>query len=188
MHAAITDFLLDIIQNAIEADAAVVTVAVNQTETELECTITDDGKGMTKQELTQIQDPFYTDGKKHSARKVGLGVPFLIQSAESAGGNVTIHSEKGKGTVCRFSFDPIHIDCPPMGDIPGTFLAALSYPGDHELLIERSLFRTGEKSSYEVSRLELIETVGSLSTAGSLNLVKLYLVSQEDFVLDSDRE
>jgi len=148
----------------------------------LECTITDDGKGMTKQELNQIQDPFYTDGRKHSARKVGLGVPFLIQAVEAAGGNVTIHSEKGKGTVCRFSFDPLHIDCPPLGDIPGSFLAALSYPGDHELIIERSLSHVGEKSSYEVSRLELIEAVGSLSTAGSLNLVKLFLHSQEDSV------
>jgi len=184
MHAAVTDFLLDIIQNSIEAEAAVVTVVFNQTETVLECSITDDGKGITPEELNQIQDPFYTDGSKHSARKVGLGVPFLFQAAEAAEGKVTIHSEKGKGTECRFSFNPKHIDCPPLGDIPGTFLAAISYPGDHELIIERSLFRAGEKSSYEVSRLELIEAVGSLSTAGSLNLVKLFLHSQEDSVMD----
>ena len=186
MHAAVTDFLLDTIQNSIEAEAAVVTIVLNQTGTELACSVTDDGKGMTQQELNQIQDPFYTDGSKHSARKVGLGVPFLMQAAEAAGGNVTIRSEKGKGTVCRFTFDPTHIDCPPMGDIPGTFLAALSYPGDHELIIERSLSRIAGTSSYEVFRSELIEAVGSLSIAGSLNLVKLFLHSQEDSLMDQE--
>ncbi|MBL7007128.1 MAG: ATP-binding protein, partial [Spirochaetia bacterium] len=47
MHAAVTDFLLDIIQNSIEANAEVVDVVINQSETVLECSITDDGKGMT---------------------------------------------------------------------------------------------------------------------------------------------
>ncbi|MBC8452403.1 MAG: ATP-binding protein [Spirochaetes bacterium] len=186
MHAAVTDFLLDIIQNSIEANAEVVDVVINQSETVLECSITDDGKGMTPEELDQIEDPFYTDGSKHSARKVGLGIPFLMQAAESTGGNAAISSEKGIGTVCRFSFDPAHIDCPPTGDIPGTFLAALSYPGGHELRITRILTRTGIKSSYEISRLELVEALGSLSTAGTLHLVKLFLDSQEDSIMDSE--
>ncbi|NQT57353.1 MAG: sensor histidine kinase [Bacteroidetes bacterium] len=184
MHASVTDFLLDIIQNSIEAEAAVVNIVLDQTETVFACSITDDGKGMTKDELNQIQNPFYTDGKKHSARKVGLGIPFLIQAAETAGGNVTIRSEKGKGTTCRFSFDPTHIDCPPLGDVPGTFLAAVSYPGDHELVIDRSISRLGEKHSYKIARSELIEAVGSLSLAGSLSLVKLFLGSQENSVMD----
>lgn len=47
---------------------------------------------MDEETLKKVKDPFFTDGEKHKERKVGLGIPFLIQ-AEAAGGNLTFQSD-----------------------------------------------------------------------------------------------
>ena len=39
---------------------------------------------MTDEELKKAVDPFYTDGLKHKKRKVGLGLPFMIQAVQQA--------------------------------------------------------------------------------------------------------
>jgi hypothetical protein len=41
---------------------------------------------MTPAILKKIQDPFFTDGTKHIKRKVGLGIPFLMQAVSLSGG------------------------------------------------------------------------------------------------------
>ena len=51
--------------------------------------------GMTPEEAGKVLDPFFTT---RTTRKVGLGVPFFKQAAESAGGSFQIGSEEGKGT------------------------------------------------------------------------------------------
>ena len=55
-----------------------------------------------------VYEPFYTT---RTTRKVGLGLPFLIQNAEQTGGSVTLTSEPGKGTEVRAVFHSDHIDC-----------------------------------------------------------------------------
>ena len=67
--------------------------------------------------MVLIRNPFYTT---RTTRKVGLGLPFLIQNAEQTGGNVEISSIQGKGTVVVACFVSSHIDCPPWGDLAGT--------------------------------------------------------------------
>ncbi len=177
MHFAVSDFLLDLIQNSVEAEAGTITVEVTEDRGRLEAAVADDGKGMDEQELERAKDPFYTDGRKHAGRKVGLGIPFLLQSLELAGGSSRFESRKGEGTTLSFSFPADGLDTPPLGDLPGLILSAMCFDGDYELIVRRrALLRNVE---YEIRRSELIETVGPLTDAGALVAVREFLASQE---------
>jgi hypothetical protein len=138
--------------------------------------VRDDGKGMDDREIARSLDPFVTDGRKHPARKVGLGLPFLKQAIDQSGGSFSLKSEKGKGTDVAFRFDRGQIDCPPLGDVPGLFLSILCLPGKQEMTIERT--KTG--LSYVLKKSELAEALGDLEHGSSLVLLKQYLRSQEE--------
>ncbi|MCL2759735.1 MAG: ATP-binding protein, partial [Treponema sp.] len=137
--------------------------------------IKDNGKGMTEEELKRALDPFVTDGIKHPNRKVGLGLPFLAQTAEQSGGGWDIKSEKGKGTTVSAWFDAGNVDTPPLGDIPGMFRTILMFDSKAEIIIRRKL----NDEEYEVCKTELAEALGGLEDAGSLVLLDQYLRSLE---------
>ncbi|MBU0927639.1 MAG: HAMP domain-containing histidine kinase [Spirochaetes bacterium] len=177
MHFAVCDFLLDLVQNSVEAGARTVSVSVTEGRGLVEACVSDDGKGMDEEELERAKDPFYTDGLKHSRRKVGLGIPFLLQSLELAGGSYGLSSRKGEGTRFSFAFPADGLDTPPLGDVAGLFLSAMCFDGDYELLIRRKAEARGV--DYEIRRSEIIEAVGSLDDAGALVSVREYLASQE---------
>lgn len=140
--------------------------------------VRDDGKGMDREELARAIDPFFTDGVKHPHRKVGLGLPFLIQTAEQSGGGWNIDSEKGKGTLVEAWFDPDNIDAPPEGDVPGMFRSVLMFRGPREIAIRRS--RDGDEPlDYELRKSELEDALGGLEDSGALVLLGRYLRSQE---------
>ena len=125
--------ILDIAENSVRAGASLIeiTVSVQSQEDTLTVVITDNGCGMTQEEKEMVQDPFYTT---RTTRKVGLGVPFFKQAAESTGGSFRIDSEKGKGTAVTAVFGLSHIDRMPLGDISSTI---------HTLIVfnEKSDFR-----------------------------------------------
>jgi len=92
MHFTLCDMFSDLTQNAVEAGARTITVELDQSPARIGFRVKDDGKGMTAEELQKASDPFYTDGIKHPGRKIGLGIPFLIQTADSTGGTWLISS------------------------------------------------------------------------------------------------
>jgi hypothetical protein len=180
MHNSIADFLLDIIQNSIEAESDAVEVVIEDTEKFFSCTIKDNGRGMSESELNRIRDPFYTDGKKHVKRKVGLGIPFLEQMTEMTGGILDIRSKPGEGTEIFFSFKSDHIDTPPVGNIPSAVLAAMTYPADFELLVSYAVSRKGASDGYELRRSELVDILGDLRNGRSQALLRKYIMSQDE--------
>lgn len=111
--------ILDIAENSVRAQASHVeiTVSVQPKEDILTVMIRDDGCGMTPEQVEKVQDPFFTT---RTTRKVGLGIPFFKQAAESTGGSFQIRSEKGKGTEVTAVFGLSHIDRMPLGDISST--------------------------------------------------------------------
>jgi hypothetical protein len=136
---------------------------------------------MTKEELDRAKDPFVTDGIKHPNRKVGLGLPFLIQTSVMSGGGWDLQSEKGKGTTAEGWFNTGHVDTPPLGDIPGMFRVILTSDTTAEIIIRRCLLSDdGTKNEYEVQKSELVEALGGLEDAGSLVLLDQYLRSLEN--------
>lgn len=179
MHRTICDFVLDILQNSIEAGASLIVLDFIESREQLKVFVSDNGCGMEEDELAAAQDPFFTGGGKHAGRRVGLGIPFLMQAIQQAGGDFQIDSRKGEGTSVTFTFALEHIDTPPVGSVPETFAAALAYPGNFELVINRSRSRSGEEQGYSVTRSELHEALGGFEAAGAHALLREYLRSQE---------
>jgi hypothetical protein len=179
MHASLCDFVLDIAQNSHEAGARLIEIDFYETESELSVRVEDDGSGMTEAERAKALDPFYTDGKKHVRRRVGLGIPFLVQTLEMTGGRWSLESEKGKGTRFSFSFDLGHLDTPPIGDAAALFLAAFTMDGEYELILDRKKKREGLALEYRLSRTELREAAGELYDAQAIALARTFLLSQE---------
>jgi len=175
VHYALGDYVLDITQNAVEAGSREVVVELVETEGGFRVAVRDDGRGMTRDERARALDPFYTDGTKHARRKVGLGLPFLVEAVELAGGSWSLESEKGVGTVVEFDFPSASVDSPPVGSVPDLIFGLLCLPGDHEMIVRRS----GPRGSYELRRSELADAVGGLERVSSLALLKEYLASME---------
>jgi len=181
MHFTLVDLVTDIAQNACEAKAELIELELSEDAAakEFRFLVRDNGKGMTEKELGQAIDPFITDGIKHPHRKVGLGLPFLIQTAMQSNGGWDIQSEKGKGTTVTAWFDTGNVDTPPAGDIPGLFRTVLMFDCSAEIVIRRSKQTDGNRDEYEVLKSELIEALGGLENAGSLVLLDQYLRSLE---------
>jgi hypothetical protein len=192
LHFTLSDLVADITQNAAEAGAGRVELEVRETYTgrgnvgrmaegEFRFIVRDNGQGMSREEQGRAVDPFVSDGKKHPARKVGLGIPFLIQTAEQSGGGWDLRSEKGSGTIISAWFDMNNVDTPPQGDLPGMFRTVLLFEGPGEVCIRR--VRMGgnlEALDYEVRKTDLAEALGGLEDTGSLVLLDRYLRSLEE--------
>lgn len=107
--------ILDIAQNSIVANATLIEIGVEVDSSDfLTITIKDNGKGMDEETVKNVINPFYTS---RTTRKVGLGVPFFKQAAESCGGSFEIQSQPGVGTAIKAVFDTNNIDYTPLGEV-----------------------------------------------------------------------
>ena len=89
--------LLNLLLNSIEASRSGNTVSVELKRTgahRVILSISDSGKGMTSEELSQAFDPFYTT----KATGTGLGLPIAKSIIDRHNGQVALASEPGKGT------------------------------------------------------------------------------------------
>lgn len=111
--------VMDIVQNSLSAGAGLVEISVleDQKADRLAIVVTDDGKGMTAEQVSHVIDPFYTT---RTTRKVGLGVPLFKMEAEMTGGEFSIQSSPGVGTTVKAQFVPSSVDMIPLGDINAT--------------------------------------------------------------------
>lgn len=137
--------------------------------------VSDTGPGMDEETRQRALDPFYSDGRKHPDRRVGLGLPFVRQVAEATGGRFLLESAVGTGTRVELEIPAMHPDAPPFSDPAGCFATLIAMGGDHELVIRRSW---GD-GFYELRRRELIEALGELESVGSQVLLRDYIASQE---------
>lgn len=117
--------ILDIVQNSISAGATRVTLTVDEAPGAdlLTIVIGDNGKGMTPEQVSRLSDPFFTS---RTTRKVGMGIPLLMDSARQSGGDVRIESEPGKGTEVTAVFGYSNIDRPPLGDVANALMLLVS--------------------------------------------------------------
>ena len=116
--------VLDIAENSVMAEATEVRIGIieDKSADRLSFSVEDNGRGMTKEFMSKVTDPFTTT---RTTRRVGMGLPFLKQSAELCGGGLEIVSEPGKGTKTTASFIMSSIDRPPLGDIPASLMALI---------------------------------------------------------------
>ena len=117
----IADHIMDIAQNAVKAGARNIRIYIEEIPGKiLKFVVEDDGPGMDEGTLSKVFDPFFTT-RDPKVRKVGLGLPFLKQSAEATGGYVKLKTKPGKGTRVEALFHLDHVDCQPVGDLPSIF-------------------------------------------------------------------
>jgi len=123
--------ILDIVENSIEAKATKIIIRVVEDIKRdlLTIEIKDNGKGIDKENLNKVFDPFYTT---RTTRRVGLGLPLLVQAAKEGGGGIKIESNPGKWTKVKATFQYSHIDRRPLGDMEKTITTLIvGNPGIH---------------------------------------------------------
>ena len=176
MHATLCDLMTDIVQNAVEANATEIELTIHENKKQIKFEVRDNGKGMNSETQAKAIDPFYSNGQKHTHRRVGLGLPFLLQTAEAAGGKATIESKEGEGTVIRFCAKAQHVDLPPFGEFSSTAAMMLTLMPEGELRIIKTL----NGQSYTLLRSELDEALGGIDRAENLSMLKTFIASQEE--------
>ena len=130
--------VLDIAQNSIVAGASLTEILIkeNTEEKTLLIGIYDNGKGMSEEQVKNVQDPFFTT---RTTRKVGMGIPLFKLAAEQTGGSFTITSELGVGTRVDALFKTDSIDFTPLGDIEATVSTIVSMNEDKDFVYTRSV-------------------------------------------------
>ena len=110
--------LLDIVQNSVRAGATEVDISFAlASDGVLEMQVRDDGCGMSPEFVEQVSNPFVTT---RTTRKIGLGIPLLMQNTTLSGGSVKIDSKQGAGTTITAYWHTDSIDCLPLGDLGST--------------------------------------------------------------------
>jgi len=125
--------ILDLAQNSIAAGATeiAITVAESTTANSLWITMADNGRGMEREVLEAVADPFFTT---RTTRRVGLGIPLLKAAAELCEGSLTVESVLGRGTTVEIYFKHDHIDRVPLGDMAATIAAIVAVNPSIEVL------------------------------------------------------
>ncbi len=87
--------LLNLVRNAVEAGAKVVTLRAATTDQALELSVADDGAGMTTEEAQRAFDPFFST----KPTGTGLGLAITRQVVEDHAGTIDVDSRPGGGTT-----------------------------------------------------------------------------------------
>ncbi|MFC7363609.1 MULTISPECIES: PAS domain-containing sensor histidine kinase [Bhargavaea] len=88
---------INLIKNALEASQEGTTLIVSlehYDDGHIVVAFSDEGSGMTDLQIKQVFLPFFTTKREGT----GLGLPFVLETAESMGGHLFVKSELGKGT------------------------------------------------------------------------------------------
>ncbi len=151
-------YVLDITMNSVRAGATEISVTLREEGEWLYFSVTDNGCGMTAEQVEKLSNPFFTTRK---TRKVGLGIPFLTMLAEMTGGGVTItskhesqHADHGTTTTAKFGRH--HLDFIPLGDMVETVKTLIQ--GSPE--INFTYTHTTEKGEVSLSCAEIREVLG----------------------------
>lgn len=167
--------ILDIAQNSVKAEASEITISLTEDESGmLTLEIGDNGCGMSEEMLSRVTDPFTTS---RTTRKVGLGLPFLKLAAEQTGGEMSIDSKLGEGTVVKAVFDTKSIDFTPLGDIISTVTTLVMGSPDIDFLFTHKAPGTDVRLDTKELRAVLGDDV-PLSSPDVIVWIKEYLKEQ----------
>lgn len=172
-------YVLDIAMNSVRAGADDIRITLHEEGEWLDFSVSDNGCGMTEQQLRHLSDPFFTTRK---TRKVGLGIPFLKMLAEMTGGSVHVASVPASagsahGTTTSARFGRRHIDFIPLGDLPGTVVTLIQGSPD----VNFTYLHENEKGTVRLSCAELHALLGdeiSLGEPEILSWIDGYLREQ----------
>ncbi len=121
----------------------------------LELTVSDTGHGFSESMMERIFDPYFTT--KGKGEGTGLGLAVVLGIVKSHGGEITVKSETGKGTIFKVYLPVIEngLESEPEDQTP--------IPGGNE----RILFVDDEEVLVNVGKLMLERLGYKVTTAGS---------------------
>jgi signal transduction histidine kinase len=92
---------LNLLQNAVEAidDDGEIQVSVERSESQVDVAVSDNGRGMTPEQISSAFDFNFT--KKAGRVRLRLGLATTKRAVEDAGGSLTLESRPGRGTDAR---------------------------------------------------------------------------------------
>ncbi len=93
---------VNILKNSIESitDNGIINLSVNLNSKKLEIKVSDNGCGMTPEELSNVTEMFYTTKKNGT----GLGVALSKEIVTAHNGTIKYTSTKNEGTLCTLTF------------------------------------------------------------------------------------
>jgi signal transduction histidine kinase/ActR/RegA family two-component response regulator len=105
--------LWNLTKNAVEAcgPAGSVSVSLSSHGHQLVLEVRDTGPGLDSAEIAQIFTPYYTT----KAAGTGLGLPLVQRAVREMGGDIAVHSSKGRGTTFRVTLPRFLRDNRPSG-------------------------------------------------------------------------
>ncbi len=145
--------IMDVAQNSIVAGATLITIHAACHGDRLTVEISDNGKGMSEEQLAHVTDPFFTT---RTTRKVGLGVPLFKMQAELTGGMFSIDSQTGIGTHLKAEFVTSHVDMIPLGDLNQTILLLITCNPDLDFVF----IHDTDETTFTLDTRELREVLG----------------------------
>jgi two-component system NtrC family sensor kinase len=100
--------LLNLVNNAIDAveeDDGCISVTADTDKTNIVIKVSDNGPGISKEDLPRIFDPFFTT--KPVGKGTGLGLSICYGIAKRMGGEIHVKSVPGSGTTFRVTIPAI---------------------------------------------------------------------------------
>ncbi len=154
--------ILDIAMNSVKAEAKLIEITVEDSikNNSIKINIKDDGKGMGKEILENVTNPFYTT---RTTRKVGLGLALLKEASERCKGYLKITSELGVGTIVESFFERNNIDRAPLGNMPETIIVIINSLKNCNLIYNHVV----DDNSFTISTQQLKEILGEVDISDS---------------------
>lgn len=140
--------------------------------------VRDTGAGMTPEVVQRVFEPFFTT--KEAGRGTGLGLSMVLGPVRQSGGDVTLSSEPGKGTIVRLYLPAIETaDRTAPRRAPASHPATGSATGATVLLVEDNL-RVRNVTRHRLERLgyavvEAADGREALQRLGEPNTIDLML-------------
>lgn len=99
----IEQVFVNLIRNGIESinEGAEIRISIEKTLDGLQCSVSDNGRGMTEDVRLHAFDPFFTSRQDQSG--TGLGLSIVHSIIQSHYGSIEIESTEGAGTTIRFA-------------------------------------------------------------------------------------
>lgn len=171
--------VMDIVQNSISAGATMIKIAVLEEDDKLTIAITDNGKGMSEEQVKHVIDPFFTT---RTTRKVGMGIPLFKMEAEMTGGSFDISSKVGQGTTVTATFVSTHLDMTPLGDINSTIRLLITCNPDLDFIY----YRRVKALDFTLDTREIRGVLGEvpLDTPDVSEWIKAYLTEQTALLME----
>jgi polar amino acid transport system substrate-binding protein len=91
---------------ALESTECAIVIETGRTATHVFARVTDEGRGISREDLRKIKDPFFTT--KRATGGSGLGLAVSDRIVREHGGELTFESEPGRGTSATLSI-PIEV-------------------------------------------------------------------------------